>query len=199
MRVLDANGLAADYRAEVAKAIPRKVVVPDEFWRQLEEAIRFYDAMQRTRRQRSPAQDARQRFTRIAKLSAELRRELFAARHLIAPADPTWPMDELVMLTRLGDRAHAAAEGHGDLSRAFAGRQDPHRDFLYADVCKLWASLGGYLRYARPAKGGAPYGPAITFLTVVLGPILGDDMPTTHGLAKMLDRQTRPPNDTLTR
>lgn len=199
MPVLDADGLAADYRAQVSKAIPPKVVVPDDFWRGLEEAIRFYEAMRRTRRQRSPAQDARQRFTRIAKLSAELRRELFAARHLIAPADPAWPMGELVALTRLEERARAAAEGHGDLSRAFAGRQDPHREFLYADMCKLWVSLSGHLRYARPAKGGAPYGPAIRFLTAVLTPILGDDMPTSHGLAKMLDRHTAPPNDTLTR
>src|SRR5262245_22760989 len=175
MRVLDPDGLAADYRAQVSQAIPPEVVVPDDFWRGLEEAIRIYDAMRRTRRKRSPPQDARQRFTRIAKLSAELRRELFAARHLIAPTDESaWPVDAL---TRLEARARAAAEGHEHLSRAFAGRRNPHRQFLYADVCRLWASLGGDLGYSRPAEGGAPYGPTIRFLTAVLAPILGDDMP----------------------
>jgi hypothetical protein len=72
---------------------------------------------------------------------------------------------------------------------AFGGRKNPHREFLYRGVMRVWTDrLGGKLRFWRPFDGGLPGGSLIRFLQACLEPVLGDETPEA-GLADIIERE----------
>jgi len=48
--------------------------------------------------------------------------------------------------------------------------------------------LGFELRYSRSGIKGKPGGPLIRFFDAIARPVLGDDAPTVHGIADIIDR-----------
>ena len=92
--------------------------------------------------------------------------------------DPTWRDRALAVLSEVHRKVESARRLSQDMGSAFSGQQNPHREFLYWGVMRVWTDhLGGELRYSKSDKKKPPSGPLIRFLVACVEPILGDKTP----------------------
>ena len=174
MKCFDANTheIAADYQRDVAAALPPGVNPSEEFWRELAAAVAGYLTLSRNRKRRPPKHEL-ERWRKITALINELGKELRDTR--LAKLGET-------ALQPIRDLAEAHVAGYQSINAGFHGR-DPHRQFLYGAVLDLWCRhLGQKLGYTKD-------GPPVRFFTACVSPILGDDTPTTHGIATIVNRE----------
>jgi hypothetical protein len=187
---LGAHGLTDQYRQAVTAALPAGTNPSEEFWRDLETVVAAFFAFQRQHR---PPKRELKRWQHIGRMASDLGSELRAIS-LQTPSsahDPLWSNRALAALWPVKLKADAAVIAYATIRRAFRGRQNPYRAYLYGAVCDLWRwHLGQKLAYSRTRKG-APYGPLIRFFTACVGPLLGDEMPTSHGIGSIIDREQR--------
>jgi hypothetical protein len=78
------------------------------------------------------------------------------------------------------------------LRHANARRADVQRAWLYHRLCSVWLNHfhGVELRYSRPSRGGAPYGPLIEFILTAMRQIISKDaLPAVETVADAIDRE----------
>jgi len=76
-------------------------------------------------------------------------------------------------------------------SKYFQRRADDHRELLYLRVMNVWTGqLGGKLAFSRGPDNQPRYS-LVTFMTLVLRPILGRKTPRPTGLADIIDKKRR--------
>lgn len=179
-----ASGLTAEHRARIEAVLaPEGKVMTPEAWADLEEVVvgcRIFE----TRRTTYPIVKERKRWKRLGEavdtVAAELRHET-----LWTDPDPMWRDRALAMLSEVRRKVEARAAFHKIWS-AFGRRQNPHREFLYWGVMRVWTDrLGGELRYSNSPEVG---GPLVRFLVACVEPILGDKTPGA-GIADIIDRE----------
>jgi hypothetical protein len=183
-----ADGLTPEHCARIGAALPPGLVMTPEAWIELNEIVVGYHIF-RTRHASYPIVEERKRWTRLDKavdeVGAELRR--LQRKTPWSGPDPGWINRALAALWEVHCKVETRAAYHKIWS-AFSRRENPHREFLYWGVMRVWTDrLGGELRYSKPEKG-LPYGPLIRFLVACVEPILGDETPG-GGLGDIIDRE----------
>jgi hypothetical protein len=181
------GGLTDEHRASIEAALPDGVTMTEEAWADLTEIVDAYHLFKR-RRTTYPIAEERKRWKRLGdaadKTSAELRQ--LAAEKGSAP----WLDRALAALEEVSRKVEARAAFHFTWS-AFGRRQNPHREFLFGGIMRVWTDrLGGELHFSRPPRGGLPSGPLVRFLQACLEPVLGDDAPA-EGIADIIERERR--------
>ncbi len=191
-RVYDGNTrqFAESYRRGVREALPTNLSPTDAFWTALADMVASYSAMTERRERRPPKREL-ERWKRIGalvdKLGGDLR-EVRRGTRWGAP-DPMLANRALEALTPLKLAAEAHVAGYAMLNAAGRGH-NPLRRFLFGAVLDLWAGLGLETRYSR-SREGTPTGPLLRFFNACVGPILGDEAPSTFGVALIVDREKR--------
>jgi hypothetical protein len=71
----------------------------------------------------------------------------------------------------------------------------PARLDFQCDVLKVWALLGGQLRFSRHPKTGRPQGPLIKFFQAVTTPVMGASAPSLESLPDIIRRQKKSRDD----
>ena len=191
---INARELAIGYRRDVAAALPAGLDPPAEFWVELADIVADYFIVAENRSTWSQQDLAR--LQRIVALIDELNAEIRATDR--GPALSQWGLISGRLLSTLWP-ARAFVEtsiaGHQDITTAFHGRGNPHRQImLYDRLLDLWhRRLEQPLRYRRAETNkGMPGGPLIRFFAACIGPVLGEDAPTLRGIAKIIDRARDP-------
>jgi hypothetical protein len=181
---LNTRELTAGYKRAVAASIPENDTSLDAFWCALATAVAGYFTLSGNRARRLSEREL-ERIQQIRALVAALDKELHAIRQLTLWTEPSDRM--LSAMSPLKNLAEAYVIGYTTIAPAFRGRNNPHRQFLYGAVLDLWRrGLGQELRYSRSQKG-TPGGPLIRFFAACVGPVLGEDAPTAHGIAAIVD------------
>jgi hypothetical protein len=181
------DGLTAEHRAHIVAALlPNKVMTP-EAWAELEEYVVGYRIFE-TRRTTYPIDEERKRWKRLGDTveaaAVELRR--LRRETLWTDPDPMWPNRALAALREVHQKVEMRAAFHGIWS-FFGGRQNPHREFLYWGVMRVWTDrLRGELRYSNSPEG--PSGPLVRFFVACVEPILGKQTPGA-GIADIIERE----------
>jgi hypothetical protein len=189
LELLDGIAYSDEYRRGVQSALPPGAIAPEEFWVDLEAA---FDAFLRweLRRLKRPPPAERARWQRRERLATALARDL-ADAHRQTPraySEPDWAKSPLRELVKLIDRSRAHIKAFDAIAKMYGGRRNASREFLYASVLELWVKhLGQKLKYST-TKFGAPGGPLIIFFQACVGPCLGDEAPTAHAVAAIVDR-----------
>jgi hypothetical protein len=183
------GGLTEEHQARIKAALPPGKVMTPEAWINLNEIIIGYRIFE-TRRTTYPIVEKRKRWQRLGKAveaaAAELRR-LRRETPWSGP-DPGWINRALAALWEVNRKVETRAAFH-NIWRAFGRRQNPHREFLYWGVMRVWTDqLGGELRYSKSPEKRLPSGPLIRFLVACVEPILGDETPGA-GLGDIIDRE----------
>jgi hypothetical protein len=181
--------ISAEHQRAIEAAIPDGIKVPDKFWRDLDDALAVFVAMEANRTTRPPWREL-EKWKRIEKSAAALIADLKDAR-------PPW-LDWALRVLDGEDgkdgikyRASRAIIGYETLATGYGGRSRPHRELLYASILDLWVNqLGQKLSYSRPppTRHGEPYGPLIQFFRACV-----DDAAalTAEGIATIIDRERR--------
>lgn len=180
------EGLTPEHRARIEAALPPGKVMSPEAWAELEECVVGYRIFE-TRRLTYPIVKHRKYREHMDKAVATI--ILGLCRDDMWPGDTTWwRPDALAAMSAIRRRVEALAAFH-DMWSAFGRRQNPHREFLYWGVMRVWTDrLGGALRYSKASEKRLPSGPLIRFLVACIEPILGDETPGA-GLADIIDRE----------
>jgi len=157
----------------------------------LDEAIVLFRTLS-SRRQRYPIAVERRRWNRIGGLIESLITELRMLRDLKPPADddPEWLTEALIALQRAMHRVRDVSAFH-DTWRAFRGRKNPYREFLYHDVLRVWTRrLKGRLENYWVSKQGEPRGPLVEFFIACIEPVLGAKTPRA-GIVDIIERERK--------
>lgn len=180
--------ISAEHQQAIKAAIPAGVEVPAEFWRDLDDALAVFEAMEANRTTRPPWREL-EKWKRIEKSAAALIADLKDAR-------PPW-LDWALRVLDGEDgkdgikyRASRAIIGYETLATGYGGRSRPHRELLYASILDLWVNrLGQKLSYSRPppTRHGEPYGPLIQFFRACVD----DAALTAEGIATIIGRERR--------
>jgi hypothetical protein len=183
-----AAGLTPEHCARIGAALPPSVVMTPEAWVELNEIVVGYHVYQ-TRHASYPIGAERKRWRRLSRsveaAAVELRR--LRRETLWTDPDPLWPNRALTVLLDLHRKIETRAAFH-DIWRAFGRRQNPHREFLYWGVMRVWTDrLGGELRYST--KGSTHYGPLIRFFVACVEPILEEQAPRISAIADIIERE----------
>jgi len=172
------EGLTAEHRRAILAALPPNVVMTDEAWAALEEIVVGFRGFRSVRRRYLA--DWR-RWRRIGDLTTKLAAEI----KLLSPEAP-WSARALDILQEVNNRPEILYHA---TRRAFRGTQDPHREFLYWGVLRVWTDqLGGELKYSMSRKG-KPGGPLVRFFTACVEPVLKADETPRAGIADIIDRE----------
>jgi hypothetical protein len=166
-----------------------------EAWADLAEIIVGYRTFE-YRRTPYPIAAERKRWQRIDDLTTKLAAELrLLRRQMPWPADPgaephpLWFKRGLAALWEIKNEVEIRA-GYHAIWRAHRARQNPHREFLYGGVLRVWTDrLGGELKYSISA-GGKPGGPLVRFFLACVEPVLAAETPRT-GIADIIDRERK--------
>jgi hypothetical protein len=180
-----------EHRASIEASLPPGVQMTPKAWAVLAETIAGYRSFE-TRRTTHQIKAERARWKRIGDAVDVLASELRQLRRETPwdGADPGWINRSLAALWELNQKVETRAAFHAIWSTPFRGTRNPHRDFLYAGVMRVWADhLGGEVRCSRPPLGGAPGGPLVRFFTACVAPVLGDKTPRSSGIAEIIDRE----------
>jgi hypothetical protein len=178
------EGLTAEHRARIEAALPPGKVMSPEAWAELEECVVGYRIF-KTRRLTYPIVKHRKYREHMDKAVATI--TLGLCRDDMWPGDTTWwRPDALAAMSAIRRRVEALAAFH-DMWSAFGRRQNPHREFLYWGVMRVWTDrLGGKLRYSNSPEG--PSGPLVRFFVACVEPILRKQTPQA-GIADIIDRE----------
>jgi hypothetical protein len=172
------SALSDEHRA----AIEATTTMAPEAWVALEEIIVGYRIFE-NRHTTYPIIEERKRWQRLGKAIDVAAAELIQLRR----SDPMWVEPVLAALMEVHGKVEARAAFH-DIWSAFSGRQNPHRDFLFWGILRVWTDhLGGELRYSK-AKDGTVTGPLVRFILACVEPLLGDATPHA-GIADIIDRE----------
>ena len=175
--------LTEEHRRVIAAAIPPGIDVPEEFWRDLEADIDFFNRLQQHHVDRPPAHEWK-RWQRVEKLANELDHELRALK-----GDEMWPDRVLQACWELKAYAETRRTGYKTLAPLFRGRRNMYQASLYSSICDLWTRrLGQELRYSR-TQTGMPSGPLIWFFQACSKAVLGANAPTAHAIASIIDSE----------
>jgi hypothetical protein len=121
---------------------------------------------------------------RIGNLTTKL-----AAEIRLVPRQAPWSARALDMLGEVNNAVEIRTAYHA-IWRAFRGTQDPHREFLYWGVLRVWTDrLGRELKYSM-SRRGKPGGPLVRFFTACVAPVLGVDETPQAGIADIIDRES---------
>jgi hypothetical protein len=181
-----ADGLTPEHCARIVAALPPDVVMTPEAWVELNEIVVGYHTFQ-TRHATYPIVAERKRWGRLSRAveaaAVELRR--LRRETLWTDPDPMWPNRALAALWEVHRKVETRTAIH-NIWRAFGRRQNPHREFLYWGVMRVWTDrLGGKLRYANSPEVS---GPLVRFFVACVEPILGDETPRA-GIADIIERE----------
>jgi hypothetical protein len=189
MRVFDddARELTAGYKAAVTAALPDNIICPTAaFWRELSAVVEDFLVLSK----KPPPKCELEHWRRITAMMDELTGELRKVRRSLWWGDRAARALSALWLVQkdLIDVHIAGYEALAD-PKLWRGRANPRRQFLYGAVLNLWhLGLGLELQYSRSEKG-TPGGPLIRFFAAVVAPMLGEQAPTVHGIAKIIDRE----------
>jgi hypothetical protein len=186
-------GLSDEHRASIEAALlPDKTMTP-EAWAELTETVDGYYFFEH-RRTTYPIKEERARWKRLSDaldkgFTAELCQFQEAERRQVQDGVPN-PMRAnraLVALWEIRCQVKWRTDFHTSWS-FFSGSKDPHREFLYGGIMRIWTDrLGGELRNSTSSEG-LPTGPLVRFLKACLRPVLGDETPDI-GIADIIDRE----------
>ena len=130
-----------------------------------------------------PIAAERRRWGRIGNLTTKLATEI-----RLLPRQAPWSARALDMLGEVNNAVEIRTAYHA-IWRAFRGTQDPHREFLYWGVLRVWTDrLGRELKYSM-SRRGKPGGPLVRFFTACVAPVLGVDETPQAGIADIIDRE----------
>jgi hypothetical protein len=170
------SALSDEHRA----AIEATTTMAPEAWVALEEIIVGYRIFE-NRHMTYPIVEERKRWGRLDKAVSTAAAELLQLRQSDA-----WTTRALAALLEVHGKVEARAAFH-DIWSAFGRRQNPHREFLFWGVMRVWTDhLGGELRYSM--SDGIPHGPLVRFMRACIEPVLGDATPTV-GIADIIERE----------
>jgi hypothetical protein len=181
-----ADGLTPEYCARIEAALPPGVMMTPEAWIELNEILVGYHIF-RTRHASYPIVEERKHWKRLGKAvdaaAAELRR--LQRKTPWSSPDPGWINRALAALWEVRRKVETRAAYH-QIWSAFGRRQNPHREFLYWGIMRVWTDrLGGKLRYSNSP---GPSGPLVQFFLACVEPILGGETPGA-GIADIIDRE----------
>jgi hypothetical protein len=182
-----ADGLTTEHRAQIVVALPPGKAMSPEAWAELNEIVVGYHIFE-TRRTTYPIVEERKRCQQLGEAVDAAAVELgwFRRNTLWTDPDPMWPNRALAALWEVHRKVETRAAFHGIWS-FFGGRQNPHREFLYWGVMRVWTDrLSGELRYSNSPEG--PSGPLIRFFVACVEPILGKQTPGA-GIADIIERE----------
>ena len=193
--LVDEHRLTDEHRQAILAAIPARVKAKAN-WPELEqkaladldEIVAGYRTMH-ARRQRYPLAKERKRWHRIGDLTEKLAVEMRELRREIPwnDPDPLWPNRFLTALWEIHNKVQFRFAWH-DTWAAFRGTQNPHREFLYWGVLRVWTErLDGQLKYSLSPKG-EPIGPLVRFFITCVEPVLDAETPRA-GVADIIDRE----------
>lgn len=175
MTANDGAGLTDEQWKAIAKTLAGREVDLDQVRRELEELFRGFQ-MFHARRARNPFRKERDRWRRNYKLASEL-------------------VAQMPGLAEAKRQAQVRVEYYEMACQAFSGKRDPHHDFLYGGILRIWTDvIGGKLGISHPSpmKGGrSPYGPLVRYFAACVGPILANQTPGPHGIEAIVDRERR--------
>jgi hypothetical protein len=181
-------GLSDEHRARIEAALPPGMSMTPEAWAELTEIVDGYRIFEH-RRTTYPIKEERAHWKRLSDAVEQAGVELRRLRRKTpwSDPDPLWPNRALAALWNVRCKVETQAAFHS-IWDAFDGRKNPHREFLYSGVMRVWTDhLGGELRYSNK-PGKLPYGPLIRFMQACLEPVLGDETPRA-GLANTIQRE----------
>jgi hypothetical protein len=174
------SALSDQHRAAIVATLPSGETMAPEAWVALEEIIVGYRSFE-TRRTTYPIVEERKRWERLGKAVDAAIAELCQLRQT-----ETWTNQALAALREVHNKVESRAAFH-DIWSAFGRRQNPHREFLFWGVMRVWTDhLGGELRYSM--SDGIPHGPLVRFMRACIEPVLGDATPTV-GIADIIERE----------
>jgi hypothetical protein len=187
--------LSREHCRQILAAIPSRMMakadrarLEREVLTALDEIIAAYHALC-SGRQRYRLVEERRHWRRMVSLAKKLEAEMrwvLSRVPLFDRGDPRWPNYVLHELMVIVDKAEVAF-AYQDTFRAFRGAKNPHREFLYSSVLRVWrARLGGELKYGRLRKG-TPTGPLVRFFIACVEPVLEAKTPRA-GVADIIDR-----------
>src|SRR5262249_45932661 len=159
--------ISPEHCREIVAAIPSRTMakadrarLEQEVLTELDEIIAAYQ-MLCSRRQRYRLVEERRHWPRMVSLAKKLEAQMprvLSRVPVFHVGDPRWPNYVLHELMVIVDKAEVAF-AYQDTFRAFRGTKNPHREFLYSSVLRVWtARLGGELKYGR-SRQGVPIGP----------------------------------------
>jgi len=194
----DEYRLTAEHWQAISAAIPSRMKTRTN-WPKLEpivradldEAIVLFRTLS-SRRQHYPITAERRRWNYIGDLTERLITRLRMLRDLKPPSDddPDWLTEALIALQRVMHRVGDVSAFH-DTWRAFRGRKNPYREFLYHDVLRVWTRrLKGRLENYWVSKQGEPRGPLVEFFIACIEPVLGAKTPRA-GIVDIIERERK--------
>jgi hypothetical protein len=194
----DEYRLTAEHWQAISAAIPSRIKTKAN-WPKLElrvqadldKAIVLFRTLN-SRRQRYPIAAERRRWKHIGDLANKLAIELRVLRGLkpTSDDDPDWLTEALIALQRVMHRVGDVSAFH-DTRRAFRGRKNPYREFLYHDVLRVWARrLKGRLENYWVSEQGEPRGPLVEFFIACVEPVLGAETPRA-GIVDIIERERK--------
>ena len=194
----DEYRLTAEHWQAISAAIPSRMKTRTN-WPKLEpivradldEAIVLFRTLS-SRRQHYPITAERRRWNYIGDLTERLITRLRMLRDLKPPSDddPDWLTEALIALQRVMHRVGDVSAFH-DTWRAFRGRKNPYREFLYHDVLRVWTRrLKGRLENYWVSEQGEPRGPLVEFFIACIEPVLGAKTPRA-GIVDIIERERK--------
>jgi hypothetical protein len=173
------SALSDEHRAAIEATLPPGKTMTPEAWAALEEIIVGYRGSE-NRRTTYPIAEERKRWERLGKAVNE------AAAELRQLSQTEWTNRALTALEEVHGKVESRAAFH-EIWSAFSRRQNPHREFLFWGVMRVWTDhLDGELRYSMTR--GRPHGPLVRFMLACIEPVLGDAIPTP-GIADIIKRE----------
>jgi hypothetical protein len=185
LELLDGVAYSEEYRHRVQSTLPPGAIASEKFWYELEATLDIFLRWERRRLRRPPLAE-RDRWQRTADLTSALAKELREAdrQTLWSDSDPGWAKRALKELGKVRLRARARIEDCDAIAKGYKGRRNDSRESLYAGILGLWTEhLGRELKYSA-----GPSGPLIRFFSACVDPFLGDEAPTAHAVAAIIDR-----------
>ena len=182
-----AGGLTAEHRARIEAALPPGKVMTPEAWADLEEVVVGYRIFE-TRRTTYPIVKERKHWKRLGKAVDTVAAELFAVRRCGPTRTRCGAIRRWRRCRRYAARSRRASPASTISGAPSAAGENPHREFLYWGVMRVWTDrLGGKLRYSNSPEGST-HGPLVRFFVACVEPILGDKTPGA-GIADIIDRE----------
>jgi hypothetical protein len=194
----DEYRLTSEHWQAISAAIPSCIKTKAN-WPKLEPRVRadldtaiVLFRTQSSRRQHYPITAERRRWNYIGDLTERLITGLRMLRDLTPPShdDPDWLTEALIALQRVMHRVGEVSEFH-DTWRAFRGRKNPYREFLYRDVLRVWTRrLKRRLENYWVSEQGELRGPLVKFFIACIEPVLGAKTPRA-GIVDIIERERK--------
>jgi hypothetical protein len=179
----NASNLTEQHRAAICREL-KGIKVPEEFWRELEDALDIFRVQEQNRAKHPPKQE-RAEWQQLGKL-------LTKSIAVLQEKDVPWRDSAVRVLEDIKFRSGRAAIAYDTLATGYDGQSKPHRELFYATLLELWVRrLGQEPSYWRLPSGGEPRGALINFYRICVAPVFGNAVPPAHTIAGIIDRQRK--------